>query len=307
MTARLRDVDPSGTYGLVSHFVHPLRLVDLRASCWVPNVTFPRHLWFASRRCAPRLTSDGRLVHAELELVGYRETQSHFLGIRTRSWRDDSTHLFSNVQPTHGSFVSAVADRYSCITDSQHVVVIDGQNLASFEPLPYKVVQAAAIDGAHDLLAAATWGELVLGTISNDRFTRAAHAKLDPPGDATWVAIAASRVAVAIDARRIEVRRIADDLSIGDAFYLRRFSEITDASLSRDGRFLAVATPDALVVCDLDTREETIFDDHTDRVHFVRFAGDDQLLVSADTDNRVIVRPRDARGYRSPSIPIELE
>jgi hypothetical protein len=38
----------------------------------------------------------------------------------------------------------------------------------------------------------------------------------------------------------------------------------------------------------------------------VRFVGDDHLLISADTDNRVVMRPRTPAGYARALITIDI-
>jgi hypothetical protein len=82
--------------------------------------------------------------------------------------------------------------------------------------------------------------------------------------------------------------------------------KLEDASLSRDGRYLALAIDEELTVYDLDDEIETVFSEHTDTISLVRFAGDDHVLISADDDNRVVLRPRTPTGYARPLIAIDV-
>ena len=80
------------------------------------------------------------------------------------------------------------------------------------------------------------------------------------------------------------------------------------AALSRDGRYFAAATPrNDLVVHDLDHESEQVFTEHTDEINHIRFGGDDHLLISADRDNRVVLRPRTATGYAKPLLSVEVD
>ena len=56
---------------------------------------------------------------------------------------------------------------------------------------------------------------------------------------------------------------------------------------------------------DLDTRHASAVGGHTDGVSFVAFAGSG-MLITADDDNRVIMRPRTAIGYDVPIVPVEV-
>src|SRR5262245_10280161 len=86
LSARLRDVDPSGRIGLVSHWRQSLRLFDLRRLCWINGTRFPRSVYLWNRPHPPRLTSDGRLFHAEWQTGGTYQPDGtrFFAGMCTR-------------------------------------------------------------------------------------------------------------------------------------------------------------------------------------------------------------------------------
>ena len=48
-------------------------------------------------------------------------------------------------------------------------------------------------------------------------------------------------------------------------------------------------------------------DADTDRINLVRFVAGDRLLVSADRDNRVLLRPRKGDEFLDESVEVEIE
>src|SRR5262249_44526526 len=113
---------------------------------------------------------------------------------------------------------------------------------------------------------------------------------------------------VRIEARRLEQQAdrdaIGHRLTLGSVVHRYTGSTPRAAGLSRHGRSPALALHPRLAVHELGTDNRTFFDDHTDRINLVRFVGDDHMLVSADTDNRVILRPRTPLGYGVPLVEI---
>lgn len=336
MTGRLIEVDPSGRFGLVSRWRGTLKLVDLRGLRWVPDVTLPS-LHLGWREVNPKLTSDGRLILPVLQL---RNDSPLFQGIAMTSLTDTVPRVtmaaLGDVQarviledvpaPARGASVSAHGDRYSYVTDTECVAVISPLEntelpasaslvnfaplarvpqvtTATYEPLPRKVVQVACVDASRDLLAAATWGEIVLHRMVGDRLERVGWVKTT--GDVSWLAVAGPYLAARVPGA-VKVWRLAADLSIGEVVVsVDRHVQV--AALSRDGRYLAVGVDgSAIVVHDLDRGTVESFDGHTDDISLVRFVGDDHLLVTADDDNRVMIRPRTPTGYARAVMPVEL-
>jgi hypothetical protein len=181
----------------------------------------------------------------------------------------------------------------------------------TYDPLPRRVVQAIAVDGERDLLLSASWSELVLHRMEGERLSTLDRGKTHTPGDVKWVAIAGAHVAYAVhdmtQGTRIEVRMLTTNRELGehvDAMPIQR--DFRCAALSRDGRFLAAAFGTVLTVYELGTSRIFDFKEHTDEINYVRFAADDHVLISADTDHRVILRPRTPRGYDVPLMPVDL-
>jgi hypothetical protein len=326
LTARVRDVDPLGRFALVSHWRQPLRLFDLRQLRWVEDITFSRKLWLTARSYPPRLTSNGRLVYPEFEWVGRGDyAERRLKGIRAQPLHGVAGELFASDEPARATAVSGVNDRYYYITSTERVAIIDpsvtsaGHGVASVvEPLPRKVLQAVHVDGERDLLAASSWSEIVLHRIVDANLQRLSYTKTEIAGDVPWIACAGPWLVAAIkefgSLVHIEVRRIERDQSIGEVVHRHFVDELRAASLSRDGRYLALASDRGLHVYDLDDSDartpfditSTTFDEHTDRINYVRFAGDDHVLISADTDNRVVLRPRTRNGYACPLLAVDV-
>ena len=174
---------------------------------------------------------------------------------------------------------------------------------ATYEPLPRKVVQVACVEASRELLAAATWGEIALHRMVGDRLERVGWVKTT--GDVSWLAVAGPYLAARVPGA-VKVWRLAEDLSIGP-IVLEIEQPVQVAALSRDGRYLAVGLEgSAIVVHDLDRGTVETFDGHTDDISLVRFVGDEHLLVTADDDNRVMIRPRTPTGYARTVMPVQL-
>ena len=320
-TARLRDVDPSGRLGLVSRWRGPLRMLDLRRLRWVPSEV-TRKAWLFRGRCAPRLTSSGRVLYAWFD-VGPGESLEidaalRFVGIVRAGVEGGDAPIIKGPAPLQGSGVSKVGDVFWYTADTQIVVTMtpgptpersDEVTVATLDPLPYKVVQAAYVDGARGLLASGTWGQIVLHRIVDGRLERLGAAQTS--GDLRWIEVAGPYLAAGVSRGRrtnVHVWRLHEDRTIGEEVHrIEGHRALRAASLARDGRYLAVAFGDDVQVIAVDRGTTVTFGEHTDGVALVRFVGDDHLLVTADHDNRVVLRPRTEDGYAAAVIPLELD
>ena len=317
LTARVRDVDPLGRVALVSHWRRPLRLFDLRRLRWL-ELELPRRYWLFARAHPPRLSSAGLLYYPEYAMTGGQQSP-HFIGIRAHVLANDTTRAVSSHEPYGSTGVTAIRDRFYYVTAAQQVAItttageraaaVSLEQVAVVDPLPRKVVHAIHVDAERDLLAAGSWSEIVLHAIVDGRLERLGYTKTAATGDVRWIAVAGPWLAAAITATsnswRIEVRRLEANLSIG-AIAHTHTGMLRAASLSRDGRYLALGFDHGLVVHELGTDHVTTFDEHTDHINYVRFAADDHVLVSADTDNRIVMRPRTPTGYARPLVALDV-
>jgi hypothetical protein len=334
LTARVRDVDPLGRVALVSHWRKPLRTFDLRTLSWRSG-ELPRALYLWTRAFPPRLTSDERLIRAEVysnaETAGFL-----FVAFRSRSLADGSEiELWHQGAPLGHTGVSAQGDVYWYVNDEQRIVVIarpPGHELPAstapvalaknpaedlrastcftYEPLPRKVMQAVHVDGERQLLASASWSEVALHRMDAGKLARLGHVTTALPGDVLWIGVGGPYVAaVVFEASRgthVEVRRLGTTNVVGDiALQTPPQRGFSTAAISRDGRYLAIAWGARLDVHDLDSGTHEMFDEHTERINALRFAADDHMLISADTDNRLILRPRTPAGHARPLIAVE--
>jgi hypothetical protein len=334
LTARVRDIDPLGRLALVSHWRKPLRVFDLRTLVWRPG-ELPRSLYLWTRAFPPRLTADERLVHAEVtstaEDAGYL-----FVAFRSRSLAGGSeVNLSHHGAPLGHTGVSAQRDVYWYVNHEQKIVVITrppidalpastspvalapqhvdelrASTSFAYEPLPRKVMQAVHVDGERGLLSCASWSELAMYRMDGGKLSRLGHVDTALQGDVLWIAVAGPYLAaVVFEASRgthVEVRRLGESLAVGPITFRtppeRGFSA---AAISRDGRYLAIAWGARLDVHDLDASKNETFEEHTERINALRFAAGDHLLISADTDNRLVLRPRTPTGHARVLIPIE--
>jgi len=300
LSARVRDIDPGGGLAIVSHWLRHLRLFDLRRLRWISGAPV--------RASSGRLTGDGRVIFAEWTSTG---DARQFEGMRVVDLRGAYERLLTAMEaPARGTAVTATSDIFYYVTETERVGILDGDTSYVVDPLPRKVVQAAYLDGERRLLAAASWSELVLGEVVEGAFAPRSHIKTETAGDVPWLAVAGPRLVAAVKqfggASRVEVHRLEHGRTIGAVERALDVDALRAASLSRDGRYLAIGDGVELHVHALDTGESTTFTEHTDGINLVRFAGDDHLLISAHTDNRVVLRPRTPAGYARPLIAIDV-
>ena len=172
---------------------------------------------------------------------------------------------------------------------------------------PRRVVQHAFVDGG-EVIVTGSSSEIAIHRIIDGNPVLVGQVPL-PGGDLTWLQLCGRYLAARIHGgaqRGITVWRLSDDLtSASDILHIA--DGIASADMSRDGRYLALgSTSRAVMVRSLDDGAVLRFEDHTDIVSLVRFAADDQLLISADEKHRVVLRPRTANGFAPGIVPVEL-
>jgi hypothetical protein len=323
-TARLRDVDPTGRLGLVSRWRGAMRLLDLRRMCWVNGPELPGYYRpGVMTQVVPRLTGRGHLLHP-VWVTGVEANSLVLAGLAATSVLTGEKAELETGPASHGGMVSATGDRYWFIGESERIEIvqlatmpgtagavslgpIEAWRVDRYEPMPGKVMQSAFVDAERELIAVGTWGGVGLYRINEGRHPPLGRA--EAPGDVRWIALGGHRLAAIVGGRAaITVWRLKDDLTIGGVMYHHSCaSRVRAASLSRDGRYLALGlADDSVELHALDTATVTRFTEHTDRICLVAFAGDDHLLVTADNDNRVVLRPRVADGYARVAMPVAL-
>jgi hypothetical protein len=314
-SARLRDVDPMGRLGFVTHWRKAPRLFDLRRMRWVHGVDITRRAYLWNRKYPPRLTGDGRIIYGAWTI--YAGDDDMFEGMHVEDLQRKRAHVIRCESPVHGTAVSPTGDSFYYVTTTQRVALIvpGATTEIVLDPLPRRVIQAVHLDAERNLLASASWNELVLHRIDDAKLTLLSQRKTDAVGDVPWLAIGGPWLATAVvgthfetgftGRMRIEVHRLDRDTSIGDVVYTKSCWGPGAAALSRDGRYLAFANTEGLVVRDLANGTSDLFTDQISELRLVRFAGNDHMLITANYD-RVIMRPRTPTGYRCPLIAIDV-
>jgi WD40 repeat protein len=344
-TARLRDVEPGGRIGLVTKWFGSMRAFDLRRLRWVdemlrpddvvlpalpesmslvapgtinPVNTTPRRTELPAQRrvragqILERLSPTGEVYCARYRAAG-DDTGSFFEFLDRRSlvtgvW----TQIATSHEPLTSTGMTKDGHYYYVSAEQRVVVVAPDTTVRTFEPLPRRVVQACHVNMETKILASAGWGEVVLHEIDGDAINRTGGVRTS--GNCTWVKFEEPWLAACVEGELI-VWHVAENLSVGRKQFLHTVGgPVYAADLSRDGRYLAFAAKRKVILHDLDQDLVVEYDDHTDDICLVRFVGLDQMLVTADEDNRVVLRPRTPEGYvRSvidiaiPDKPIALE
>lgn len=309
LSARVLEVDPHGRRAIVRHWSKRPRLFDLRELRWGGELKLSRD---ETHFFGPHLTSDGFIVHAEVE----HSDQSLVLsGVRWRKLDGSLELTASDSRPQRCSFMTS-SNELAYVDGAEKVVVMTpqvvgtpvaanaimpraftGQDLVvtkrTFDPMPRMVIHALHV--TNNILVTGTWRELAISRMIDDELERLSPVDTGIDGNVNWVALAGNTLAYAaggrVRARRVDARYRATEVVFDER------GKFKCAALSVDGRYLAIGFGDKLLVYDVERDTQTVFDDHTDAVSFIRFTTNDHMLVSADDDNRVILRPRTEVGY----------
>ncbi len=309
LSARVRDIDPLGKYALVSHWRQRLRLFDLRELTWHPRVAWERSLYYFARHAPPRLTGSGQLLFAR---YSFADDVRLFEGIYARAIADDDERRYvypdNEDSPDHATAVTLQGDVFYYASGRQRIVVKPpAGSHRIYEPLPRKVIQAVHVDGERNLMVTTSWSELALDRFDDsDELVRLAHIPTEAHGNVRWAGIAGEWLVVCIAGVRWEAYRLGAGHVLGKLERRYTFDLAKAAALSRDGRYLAVGAGSTLQLVDLDADTTTAFDEHSDEINAVRFAREDHVLISADTDNRLILRPRTKTGYAKPLLEVAI-
>jgi hypothetical protein len=318
MSARIKDVDPNGRFAIVSHALKAPRVFDLRHLTWVGELPISRTAFAYMHGYPPRLTSTGMVVHAEVRLNGDEMT---FWGVRWRSLAGGVNELVDSEGMQRCSMIST-SNQLAYVTMSEKVIVMTprlgelppstnvllpraysgptfGVSAQTYDPMPRKVIHAMHL--SNDILVTTTWREIAIDRIVGDKLERLTRLDTGVDANIQWIALAGN--VLAYFARGVVELRRVDASYTASSVFARHRCDFNSGALSVDGRYLALGVGDRVLLHDVELDEQTTYEDHSDDVSFVKFAADDHMLITADDDNRVVLRPRTATGYARAIIP----
>lgn len=308
---RLRRVDPEGRLALVSTWARGLRLYDLARGQWLGA---PPSL----RRYDALLSSiarDGSVVWPFFA-VGASEQAPVFRGVHLTSLSGGRADTLRAQRPTPPrELVLCPEGRYvwfRAMSETVQVWDFETGDQHEYDPLPGSVLQAAALDVSSGLLATATYGRAAVHRVQGGEAELLGTLRVLRDADNVWLGLAAGCLVVVSDYRGLRghvIRGFALDAAGAperEPFYVYEESDAAAgarrkvrplrpivASLSPDGRFMAMATEgNEVALHDLARRRVQYLGGHTDVIATMAFTGDAQSLITADHDNRVIMRPR---------------
>lgn len=299
-TARLRDVDPRGRIGLVTKWVGSMRVFDVRRLRWV-DLALPRHRAVNDGQILERLTPTGEVYSNTYVLASSDQAQA-FDSLEKRSLAAGSTEAIYTDEPADHAGMTKDGHYYFVSATQLVFLVSPDMTVRKFEPLPRRVVQACHVNLDANVLASGTWGEIALHRIQGDAIVPLD--RVTTTGNVSWIELVEPWLAACIDGV-VRIWHVASNFAIGREEH-QHIEPVSVANLSRDGRYLAFASGSKVFLHDLHDDIVVTFEDHSDTVCLVRFVGVDQLLVTADEDNRVILRPRTPSGYVRSLIDIDI-
>jgi hypothetical protein len=311
MGSRLRRVDPQGRLALVSGWHNLLRLYDLATG---QRIDAPSRLPMLSPLVSS-IARDGRVVWP----IVYKTTSDKlpvFQGLHVGSVRDDSFGERWAQRPiSPRELMLCPEGRYVWFRTAAETVALwdlEEREPDEYDPLPGSVLQAAALDTVTGLLATATYGRAAVHRVHRGEAVRLGTVRALRDADNVWLGLAGHCLvsvsdyrglrghvirAFALDAAGVPEREPfyvyeETDAAAGARRKVRPQRPIT-ASLSQDGRYLAMATEGHDVALhDLTRRRVRYLGGHTDVITTIAFTDGAQSLVTGDHDNRVLIRPR---------------
>lgn len=179
------------------------------------------------------------------------------------------------------------------------------------------LLSAVYYDPEHSLLIAGSWGKLFVFSEHNSSFGPSRQVPL-PDTDVHWLACCGRRVVALCTRSRSAYLAVVEINESGSPGKVRELA-IPDPglesvrkpviALSPNGESVAVGLRDRTVaLCPVGTASTPIMylSGHTDSVSLLTFTSDGQLLISADDDSRVIMRPRLDSGYATQIVHLPL-
>ena len=241
------------------------------------------------------------------------EETTGFHGVVVGSVYDDATRVIARSRSVvlRELHLSPTGRHAWLLTGPDRVQVWDLETGQQEEYIPFaaSVLQASVLDSARPILASTTYGRVNLMRLEGARVTSLGLLHLSR-ANSQWIALSETCMAVVSDRGRTEGHVIrAFALDPDGALTSQPFHEVPEvamneqgqrrlqrplvASLSQDGRYLAVAMRNRdIAVHDLQRGRVQHLSGHADRIAMISFTTGAGSLVTSDYDNRVIFWPR---------------
>lgn len=305
--SRVRAIDPAGRLALVTHPLRSLRLVDLRAGRWVGTLD--------GEALYPVLTGDGLLLGLVSKAID-RDT-TLWTGVQARdvktgkeAWLEhvsplvrpelgispNGTHVHYPTRPTHGGgYAVGVIRTPHAVTDYTL-------------PYPYPV-EAMAIDGERERLAVVGGNRVAAYEMRDSELSELTAFHLLPQHRPRWMGLGGENLVLIVEVgEQLLVTKHSMGYELSTIEAPRIPGPLGCAAIAMDGTHVAVSV--GRVLCLYDVRGAQLgavmLGGHTDDVSYLRFARDG-ALISADDDNRVLVRRRLGDGsYATECVRVDL-
>lgn len=328
---RLDDVDPTGRLGIVSSVMGiSTRLFDLAGIRYVDGVGVSSGVLRADGDVLSTGTSSLERVDGGWStLFGLRLTDEHegaiMMHVNPPVVRVLMRHQLGLPYPDHVHIAPPGAEsfdrqrRYRVsprVSDTGLCVVDADTGTLRFVELPrQRVLTAVDYDPDEGILVAGSWESLLVFIERDGEFHQARRVHI-PGADVNWIATANRRVAALIKRNRSEfLTGVMIDRDGGHG--LPAEQSIPKPGLAGRLRSLIALRPDGsqvamalgsreVALCGFEGERAIRFDGHTDSIRLVAFRDSGALMLTADDDSRVIVRPASGAGYASNRVTVSL-
>jgi len=323
--ARLRELSHSGRLGIVVGWRGDLHILDLRRVRYVDtryrlaSTTFSSLLGSA---LGLLLTRDGRLVRERWEWSDASQNRFRvFAGFDVEELANGYVRTVRVEQATSPLEASGPVPHSLRLTRDDRLVwyersnetvqIVDLETRAShnLSPVSGQVIQRAYVDAASGRIATGTYGAVHVHRFSGAALTELGVAPC-PDDDILAIELAGSRLLVVSGRAHIRatlrVFELAGDRVAARPIHERSVDGPVACALSARGDYAAVSRADHAVELHAVGGEMIELGGHSDTVRLVRFARSDDELVTADDDNRIIIRPRTSAGFARATVAVEL-
>ncbi len=310
-TARLRRLSEDARYGVVSRWRRAPRLADLAAAVYVrdlPTVELSKTIGAVTR--------EGRYLWVDKPPDSRDEfapTEVLSIGKSDAEPKRESRASLSRYAPFELCRGERMLFSASLEAGTVRLADLDADSLRVLHPLPpNEIMQTCTVAPEAGLLFTATYGHVHVHRIVAGGLKKVGTLEV-ADADIGWLGFARGRIAIVSGSAHqpfaVTIHELGDRWAGWQKVCeINRFTpqrnpmgdprERVVAALSADARFFAMALEDRTVmVHDLESDTRASYAGHTDDVCLIGFGDAANVLVTADRDNRVRIRPRSGRHF----------